>query len=58
MILNYDFYLNFSLMVLGQVEETMEYALQDAEEIPTVHLDKFAWTLAPLVEQEKKRYLI
>ena len=55
MILNYDFYLNFSLMVLGQVEETMEYALQDAEEIPTVHLDKFASTLVLLVEQELKR---
>ena len=49
---------NNSLMEQNQAEEIMEYALQGVGETPIVHLDKSASTLVPLVEQEKKRYLI
>ena len=51
------FHIN-SLMEQNQAEEIMEYALQGVGETPIVHLDKSASTLVPLVEQEKKRYLI
>ena len=42
----------------SQAEEIMGYVLQGVGETPIVHLDKSALTLVPLVEQEKKRYLI
>ena len=42
----------------SRAEEIMEYVLQGVGETPIVHLDKSASTLVPLVEQEKKRYLI
>ena len=45
----------YSLTVLDQAEEIMVCVLQVVEGIPTVHLDKFALTLVPLVEQELKR---